>query len=93
MNAATQKLLESMQQENEGMEVVRAPKEVTLNGERALSTYLRNHSPEGGKEVDWVVTVLRPEGLVNFVCVAPEVDYWKFQKTFENILDSVRLQN
>ena len=93
LRAATQKLLESMQQENEGMEVVRAPKEVTLNGERALSTYLRNHSPEGGKEVDWVVTVLRPEGLVNFVCVAPEVDYWKFQKTFESILDSVRFQN
>jgi beta-barrel assembly-enhancing protease len=93
LSVATQKLLESMQQENEGMEVVRAPKEVTLNGERALSTYLRNHSPEGGKEVDWVVTVLRPEGLVNFVCVAPEVDYWKFQKTFENILDSVRFQN
>lgn len=93
LNAATQKLLESMQQENEGMEVVRAPKEVTLNGERALSTFLRNHSPEGGREIDWVVTVLRPEGLVHFVCVAPEVDYWKFQKTFEHILDSVRFQN
>lgn len=92
LNAATQKLIESMQKENEGMEIVRAQKEVTLNGERALSTFLRNHSPEGGKEVDWVVTVLRPEGLVYFICVAPEQDYWRFQKTFESILDSVRFQ-
>ena len=92
LNAATQKLLESMRQENEGMEVVRAPKEVTLNGERALSTFLRNESPEGGKEIDWVVTVLRPEGLVNIVGVAPEAEYPRFQKTFESILDSVRFQ-
>ncbi len=89
---ATQRLIESMQQENEGMEIVRAPKEVTLNGERALSTFLRNESPEGGKEIDWVVTALRPEGLVHFVCVAPEADYGRFQKTFESILDSVRFQ-
>ncbi len=87
---ATQKLIESMRQENEGMEIARAPKEVTLNGERALSTFLRNESPEGGKEIDWVVTVLRPEGLVHFVCVAPESDYGRFQKTFESVLDSVR---
>ncbi len=90
LNAVTQKLLESMRQENEGMEIIRAPKEVTLNGERALSTFLRNESPEGGKEIDWVVAVLRPEGLVHFVCVAPEADYGRFQKTFESILDSVR---
>jgi Zn-dependent protease with chaperone function len=89
---ATQKLLESMRQENEGMEIVRTPKEVTLNGERALSTFLRNDSPGGGKEIDWLVTVLRPEGLVHFVCVAPEGDYNRFQKTFESILDSVRFQ-
>ncbi len=90
LNLATQKLLESMRQENEGMEIVRAPKSVTLNGERALSTFLRNESPEGGKEIDWVVTALRPEGLVHFVCVAPEADYGRFQPTFESILDSVR---
>ncbi len=93
LQLATQKLIESMQQENEGMEIVRAPKEVTLNGERALSTFLRNKSPEGGKEIDWVITVLRPEGLVHFVCVAPESDYGRFQKTFESILDSVRFTN
>lgn len=92
LHAATEKLLESMRQENEGIEVVRAPKEVTLNGEPALSTFLRNESPAGGKEIDWVVTVLRPEGLINFVCVAPETDYPRFQKTFESILDSVRFQ-
>jgi hypothetical protein len=90
LGAATQQLIESMQRENQGMEVTRASKEVTLNGERALSTFLRNDSPEGGKEIDWVITVMRSDGLVSFICVAPEAEYGRFEKTFENMLDSVR---
>ncbi len=64
LRAATQELIDSMRQENEGLEITRDSKEVTLNGEPALSTFLRNDSPMGGKETDWLVTVMRPEGLV-----------------------------
>jgi hypothetical protein len=35
--------------------------------------------------------VIRPEGLLSFVCVAPEKDYESYDKTFSAILDSVRL--
>jgi hypothetical protein len=62
-----------------------------LNGQPALSTYLSNESPAGGEETDWLITVIRPEGLVSVVCVAPQKEYEKYDKTFSAILDSVRL--
>jgi beta-barrel assembly-enhancing protease len=90
LKAGTQKLIETMQQENAGLSVLREPREVTLNGERALSTYLKNDSPVGGQETDWLITVMRPEGLVYFVSVAPQQEFGRFQGTFAAILNSVR---
>jgi beta-barrel assembly-enhancing protease len=90
LNAATQKLLEALQQENANMKVIREPRSVNLNGKPGLSTFLENDSPLGGREIDWVVTVMRPEGLVYFVCVAPQGDYQRFQKSFSDVLNSVR---
>jgi len=46
----------------------------------------------GGQETDSVVTTLHPEGLVSFICVAPQSAYEKYDKTFNAILDSVRFQ-
>jgi hypothetical protein len=66
---------------------------VQLNGQPALSTYLRNDSPAGGEEVDWLVTVLQPQGLISFLCVAPKAAYPEYEKTFAAVLDSVRLAN
>jgi beta-barrel assembly-enhancing protease len=89
LEAATEKLIESLRQQNEAMVILRDSREVTLNGERGLSTYLKNDSPGGGPETDWLVTVIRPEGLVYFVCVAPQPEFGRFQGTFESILNSV----
>jgi len=66
------------------------PERVHLNGQPGLATYLSNDSPLGGQETDWMITTLRPEGLVSFVCVAPQSAYEKYDKTFNGILDSVR---
>jgi hypothetical protein len=90
LQAATQKLIQSMQQENEGLGTLRESREVTLNGERGLSTYLKNDSPVGGQETDWLITVMRPEGLVYFVAVAPQQEFSRFQPAFEAILNSVQ---
>jgi hypothetical protein len=90
LQAATQKLIQSMQQENEGLGTLRESREVTLNGERGLSTYLKNDSPVGGQETDWLITVMRPDGLVYFVAVAPQPEFSRFQPTFEAILNGVR---
>lgn len=92
IEGATEKLIESLQQENANMRIVRPSKSVTLNGQPALSTYLTNDAPGEGQETDWLLTVMRPEGLVYFVCVAPQADYTNFSPAFTSILDSVRFK-
>jgi hypothetical protein len=90
LDNATQQLLTILQNSNPGMKVMRAPARVRLNGLPGLSTYLSNDSPVGGQETDWVITVLRPEGLLYFVCVAPQAEYSNYDQTFGALLDSVR---
>jgi hypothetical protein len=89
---STQKLLEALQKENEGMEAVAPLVEFTVGGLPALSTYMRNDSPAGGTEKDWVVTVIGQGSFYYYVFVAPEADYPRFQSTFEGIVYSVQFQ-
>ncbi|HYA64234.1 MAG TPA: M48 family metallopeptidase [Candidatus Sulfotelmatobacter sp.] len=90
LKLATEKLIESMQQENANMRITRESKAVTVDGERALSTYLRNDAPAGGLETDWLITVMRPEGLVYFVFVAPQPEFNKFSTVYGSIVDSIQ---
>jgi len=92
LEKATQQLIGTLQKENPKMKMTRQSGRVRLNGRPGLSTYLSNESPTGGEETDWLITVIRPEGLVSFVCVAPQKEYEKYDKTFASILDSVRFQ-
>jgi beta-barrel assembly-enhancing protease len=89
---ATDQLIDDMRHSNPGMRVVRQHERIRLDGERGLSTYLSNDSPASGRETDWLVTVLRPEGLIYFVCVAPEREYDEYDRTFEAMLNSVRFR-
>jgi hypothetical protein len=52
---------------------------------------LANDSPIGGQETDWLITVMQPNELLSFLCVAPEPAYSDYDKTFSAILDTVRL--
>ena len=90
LEAATRQVLEGLQQSNPNMKIIRQNEHVRVNGQPGLSAYLSNDSPAGGQETDWVIAVLRPEGVVYFVCVAPQKAYDKYDKTFTAILDSVR---
>jgi hypothetical protein len=90
LETATQQLIAGLQKSNPNMRVARQSQRVRLNGQPGLSTYLSNDSPLGGQETDWVVTVLRPEGLLSFVCVAPQSAYNTYDRTFSLILDNVR---
>ena len=87
----TQALIQELAKTNPGLKVTREPARVQLNGQPGLSTYLSNDSPLGGLETDWLITVLQPQGLVSFLCVAPQVAYPEYEKTFTAVLDSVRL--
>jgi len=88
---ATQQLIQELQKSNVNLQVVRQPGPVKLNGQPGLSTYLSNDSPVGGQETDWLITVMQPQGLLSFLCVAPQAAYSDYDKTFSAILDCVRL--
>jgi len=88
----TNRLLEALQKENEGMEIQKAPSEITVDGRRALSALLRGESPIGGPEKDWVLTVVAPEGLYYLVFVVPESSHARFDKAFESIVESIQFQ-
>ena len=87
---ATRQTLQELQKSNPNMKITRRGERVRLNGQPGLSTYLSNDSPAGGQETDWMITVLRPEGLFSFICVAPQKAYDSYDKTFSSILDAVR---
>jgi beta-barrel assembly-enhancing protease len=91
LESATHQLIGTLEQSNSNMKVVHQAAHVRLNGQPGLSTYLSNDSPAGGQETDWVISVLRPQGLFYIVCVAPQTHYSDYDKTFGAILDSVRL--
>jgi beta-barrel assembly-enhancing protease len=90
LSGATEQAIHDLQKSNPNMKITRQPERVRLNGQPGLATYLSNDSPLGGQETDWLITTLRPAGLVSFVCVAPQAAYEKYDKTFNAILDSVR---
>jgi hypothetical protein len=91
LQKATGALIQELARTNPGLTVTREPGSVQLNGQPGLSTYLSNDSPAGGQETDWLITVLQPQGLVSFLCVAPKAAYPEYEKTFTAVLDSVRL--
>jgi Zn-dependent protease with chaperone function len=88
---ATQQLIQGLQKSNPSLRVTQPSAPVRLNGQPALSTYLSNDSPIGGQETDWLITVIQPNGLLSFLCVAPQPSYSDYDKTFSAILDTVRL--
>jgi len=92
LESSTQQLISELQKTNPNMKITRQPKNVKLNEQPAMSTYLVNDSPGGGKETDWIITVARPEGMVYFVCTAPQGEFETYHKTCGAALDSVRFR-
>jgi hypothetical protein len=90
--AATDDLIKSLQGQNPKMRVMGEPHSASVAGSDGMSAMLTEDSPFGGKETDHVVTVMRPNGMLFFVFVAPEADYARVEKTFQQMLTSVALQ-
>jgi hypothetical protein len=92
LGAATQGLISELQKSNPNMKIAREAQSVKLNEKPALSTYLVNDSPGGGKETDWIITVARPDGMMYFVCTAPQGEFETYRKACGAVLDSVRFR-
>jgi hypothetical protein len=91
LDEATDKLVQDLRQSNRNMRLVRRHDDIRVDGQRALSIYLSNDSPLGGRETDWLVTLQRPEGLLFIVFTAPERDFQGYQSAFQQMLYSVRM--
>src|SRR6266436_232736 len=89
---ATRALIRELAKTNPALKIASEPARVDLNGQPGLSTNLSNESSTGTEETDWLVTVLQPQGLVSFLCVAPKAAFPEYEKTFTAVLNSVRFQ-
>ena len=57
-------------------------------------TEITNDSPLGGRETDWLVTVLRPDGQLHyFIGVAPQREFTRYSSTFDKMVTSLRFYN
>jgi predicted Zn-dependent protease len=89
---ATDQLIEFLRQTNPNIRMVRTLGRIRVDGAEAMVVNFTNDSPVGGNETDWMVTVLRPNGLLRyFLGVAPELDFKSYGPVFERIVASVRL--
>jgi len=87
----TDELIQELRQSNPQLRVIQQHERIRIAGERGLSTVLTNDSPLANtRERNWLVTVLRPEGLLFFVAVAPEADFQDYNSAFGKMLDSAR---
>lgn len=90
LNEATEQLIASLKKSNPRMKFMRQNKDEDVAGSSALSTYLQNDSPAGGREADWLVTTLRPNGLFYVLCIVPQKEYDAYSSAFRAIVHSVK---
>ncbi|HET9362900.1 MAG TPA: M48 family metallopeptidase, partial [Vicinamibacterales bacterium] len=90
---STDQLVQELRLSNRNMRVIRYREAIRVDGDRALSTYLSNDSPLGGRETVWLVTVERPDDALLFIVfTAPERDVQRYEGTFHQMLRSVRIK-
>jgi hypothetical protein len=90
--ASVDDLIQKLQSENPKMRVTSTARSANAGGTDATSAMLAEDSPFGGSETDHLVAVTRPNGLLYFVFVAPDADYARVEKTFQQMQSSVTLQ-
>lgn len=89
LKSATDQLVRELQSSNSEMRLSKDQGQIRLGGQNALSRLYYNESVLGGREVNWIVTALRPQGLVYFIFVSPEQEFGTYQASFQQMLNSV----
>jgi Zn-dependent protease with chaperone function len=92
LEEATTQLLEMLRKGNPNMKVVRSRVQTRVDSRPAQLTELNNDSPFGGTETDVLITLFRSTTEMQyFIWVAPTKAMPQYQQTFQNIMNSVRL--
>lgn len=88
----TQALVQETVKGNQGMQQTQAPASRTIDGQPALLTMFTSPSPlERGNEMDLLVTIQRPDGLLYLVLICPESQWKNAESTFDQIIGSIKL--
>jgi predicted Zn-dependent protease len=94
LDDATDQLLNNLQRNNSAMHFTRRHEAIRVGGQSGYLAEASNDSPAGGRETDWIVTTIAPNGKVYyFVGVAPQNDYSTYNLSFQDIIDTVRFRN
>jgi Zn-dependent protease with chaperone function len=91
LDAGTDQLLATLKESSPNLKISGARERIEVDGQAALSIRMTSESPLGGLETDWLVTVVRPEGILYFVCAAPVSEYDNYDAIFQKFISSVRL--
>jgi Zn-dependent protease with chaperone function len=91
LGAATDQLLASLKESSPNLKILAAREQIEVDGQIALSVKMTSESPLGGLETDWLVTIMRPQGILYFVCAAPANEYDDYDAIFQKFISSVRL--
>jgi hypothetical protein len=93
LEEATDQLLSELRQTNPSMRITRSHERIRVDGQPALSTFLTNESPIGGRETDWLVTLLDRDGnLYYLVGVAPTDEFRRYEGAFDDVISSFRVR-
>ena len=99
LSDATQQLLSSLTQQNQGLQQAGSPQSIRINGLQGMSVELLGQSPlqNNGQQVrerDWLVTIDRGDGTLNYIVfISPEPDFSSLRPSFEKMLRSFRVRN
>ena len=98
LGAATSALVQRLSRQNGGLEQVSGVTAMKVQGQLANAVEIRGQSPvvDNGttlKERDWLVTVARPDGDLNYmVFVSPERDFAMLKPLFSSMAKSFKAQ-
>jgi hypothetical protein len=86
----TSDLISQLAQSNPALQTGGKQQRARVGSDNGLVTTLYNQSPMGGREIDMLVTVERPEGLFYMIFIGPENDFRQLQPVYEQMLHSVQ---
>jgi beta-barrel assembly-enhancing protease len=90
---ATDQLLNDLQRSNSGIRISRSHERISVGGRPAYLTEASNQSPAGGRETNWIISTFAPGGdFYYFVGVAPQNEFSRYRRVFEDVIDSVRFR-
>ena len=93
LESATDQLIENLRRSNPGTRIRQGYRRGRISGRAALSVVMEGDSPVQGAERNWLLTTFGPGNrLYYFIAVAPESEFRDYERTFESILDSIRLR-